>query len=308
MSSVSIILCTYNSEPYIHELVDSILCNDFTDFELIVQDDCSVDRTIEILESFNDPRIRVHINDAPSGSAAMNFMSALVNTETAPYVMFADADDFWEKDKISRTLALMKKTEATLPDNTPVLIHTDLAVVNEDLQQISPSLWEYEKISPERTGLNQILAQNNVTGCTVMINEALKKCVPAIPDSFVMHDWWLALCASAFGKIDFLRESLIRYRQHGDNSVGAYDASSLSQSAKKLANKEKVRRIYDSMFAQADCFAEYYSEELTEEQFRMCKAYGAMAKQNKLQKACSIIRYGFWKNTLIRNAGQFIAI
>lgn len=308
MAEVSIILCTYNSEPYIHELADSILRSDFQDFELLVQDDCSSDRTAEILESFGDPRIKIRVNDAPSGSAAMNFMSALVTMDTGPYIMFADADDFWEPDKISKTLAIMKKTEASLPAGTPVLVHTDLSVVDGSLREISPSLWEYEKISPERTSLNQLLAQNNVTGCTVMINSALKQYVPSIPSSFVMHDWWLALCASAFGKIAFIRESLIRYRQHGSNSVGAYDAASLSASAKKLADTDKTRRIYDSMFSQADCFAEYYRDKITEDQYRICKAYGAMIHQNKLQKAVSVFRYGFWKNTLIRNIGQFIAI
>lgn len=308
MAKVSIILCTYNSEPYIHELVDSILCNDYEDFEILVQDDCSTDKTISILNSFDDPRIKIRVNEKPSGSAAMNFMSALVSMETGPYLMFADADDFWESNKISQTLELMETTESLCSPDTPVLIHTDLSVVDGSLDQIAPSLWDYEKISPERTKLNQLLAQNNVTGCTVMINAALKKCVPYVPDSFVMHDWWLALCASAFGKIDYLRVPLIRYRQHGDNSVGAYDASSLSASAKKLANKERVRKIYDSMFNQADCFAEYYRDRLTENQYRTCKAYGSMKHMNRMQKCVSILRYGFWKNTLIRNAGQFLAI
>ena len=308
MATVSIILCTYNSEPYIHELVDSILCNDYEDFEILVQDDCSTDRTISILNSFEDPRIKIRVNDAPSGSAAMNFMSALVGMKTGPYVMFADADDFWESNKISQTLELMETTESICSSDTPILIHTDLSVVDGSLSQIAPSLWDYEKISPERTKLNQLLAQNNVTGCTVMINAALKNCVQTVPDSFVMHDWWLALCASAFGKIDYLRVPLIRYRQHGDNSVGAYDASSLSASAKKLANKEKVRMIYDIMFDQADCFAEYYRDRLTEDQYRICKAYGSMKHQSRLLKCISIFKYGFWKNTLLRNAGQFIAI
>ncbi|MBQ8994234.1 MAG: glycosyltransferase family 2 protein, partial [Oscillospiraceae bacterium] len=228
--------------------------------------------------------------------------------ETAPYIMFADADDFWEKDKIRKTYDLMKKTESSFGSNIPILVHTDLSVVGSDLEPISPSLWTYEKISPERTKLNQLLAQNNVTGCTVMINSALKDLIPSVPASFVMHDWWFALCASAFGKIAFLREPTMRYRQHGDNSVGAYDAGSLSASAKKLANKEKVRRIYDSMFAQAECFAEYYKDHLSDEQFKTCKAYGSLLKKPLLAKWATVIRYGFWKNTLIRNLGQFLAI
>lgn len=308
MPAISVILCTYNSEAYILPLVDSVLSGDFGDIELLVQDDCSSDGTVSILRSYGDSRIRIRVNEKPSGSAAMNFMTSLLNWDTSPYVMFADADDYWEPDKISRTFARMKEAETRFGPDTPLLVHTDLSVVDRDLNEIAPSLWAYEKISPERTSLNQLLAQNNVTGCTVMINKALKDCLRDVPSSFVMHDWWLALCASAFGRIEYLREPLIRYRQHGDNSVGAYDAGSLTASAKKLANKEKVSRIYESMFAQADCFAEYYRDRLTPEQYDICKAYGSMSRKGKLSRWATVIRYGFWKNTLIRNLGQFLAI
>ena len=308
MANVSILLCTRDSAPYLRELLDSILANDYADFEILVQDDCSADDTVGILRSYTDPRIRFRINEKPSGGAAQNFMSALLSWETADYIMFADADDFWEPDKIRLTLDCMKRTEAVCPPGTPVLVHTDLSVVDRELNLISPSLWQYEKISPERTQLRQLLAQNNVTGCTVMINRALKSCVPAAPASFVMHDWWLALCASAFGRIAFLRTPLIRYRQHGDNSVGAYDAGSLSASAKKMRNRERISRIYGQMSEQAGCFAEYYRDRLTEEQYAVCRAYADLHRLPKPGKILSIIRYGFWKNTLLRNIGQFIAI
>ncbi|MBQ8996128.1 MAG: glycosyltransferase, partial [Oscillospiraceae bacterium] len=124
MASVSIILCTYNSESYIRTLVDSILDNDLADFELLVQDDCSTDSTIPILRSYKDERVKIRVNEKPSGSAAMNFMSALLKQETAPYIMFADADDFWEKDKIRKTYDLMKKTESSFGSNIPILVHT----------------------------------------------------------------------------------------------------------------------------------------------------------------------------------------
>ena len=141
-----------------------------------------------------------------------------------------------------------------------------------------------------------------------MINRALKELVPDAPASFVMHDWWLALCASAFGRIAFLREPLIRYRQHGENSVGAYNAGSLSASAKKLRNRERIERIYRQMFDQAACFGRYYRDRLTPEQADLCRAYAGMKDQTRIGKAYTIIRNGFWKNTLLRNLGQFLAI
>ncbi len=308
MAKISILLCTCNSGAYLRALVDSILASEYRDFELLVQDDCSEDDTHAILRSYDDPRIRIRVNPSPSGGAAQNFMSALLNWDTGDYIMFADADDYWEPEKIGKTLECMLHTEADCPSGTPVLVHTDLSVVGKDLEPISPSLWEYEKISPERTSFRQLLAQNNVTGCTVMINRALKELVPDAPASFVMHDWWLALCASAFGRIAFLREPLIRYRQHGENSVGAYNAGSLSASAKKLRNRERIERIYRQMFDQAACFGRYYRDRLTPEQADLCRAYAGMKDQTRIGKAYTIIRNGFWKNTLLRNLGQFLAI
>ena len=308
MATVSILLCTYNSENYLRPLLDSILQNTYSDFELFVQDDCSQDETMAILHSYSDPRIHVEQNERPSGSAANNFMSALLQWRTGDYIMFADADDIWHPEKIENTLRAMKDAETIYGSDTPILAHCDLRVVNAKGYEIAPSLWAYEKITPGRNSLKQLLAQNNVTGCAMMINRALKDLVTEKPEHFVMHDWWLALCAAAFGKIVVLDEALIDYRQHQDNSVGAYNASSLSASAKKLMNQEKVHHIYQEMFRQAACFAKYYQQLLTDEQFTLCSAYGNMAHQSHLGRVVTVLRYGFWKNTFVRNLGQLLSI
>ena len=189
MAKISILLCTCNSGAYLRTLVDSILASGYRDFELLIQDDCSKDDTHAILRSYDDPRIRIRVNPMPSGGAAQNFMSALLNWDTGDYIMFADADDFWEPDKIEKTLDCMLHTEANCPPGTPILVHTDLSVVGKELEPISPSLWAYEKISPERTAFRQLLAQNIVTGCTVMINRAAKN--PALLSSRDGYLWEL---------------------------------------------------------------------------------------------------------------------
>ena len=132
MPAISVILCTYNSEAYIRPLVDSILSGDFGDLELLVQDDCSSDGTVSILRSYGDSRIRIRVNEKPSGSAAMNFMTSLLNWDTSPYVMFADADDYWEPDKISRTFARMKEAEARLKHGWVTVQGASTVVKEED--------------------------------------------------------------------------------------------------------------------------------------------------------------------------------
>lgn len=305
--SVSVLLATFNSEKYLAQLINSILSQTYEDFTLFVRDDCSSDGTMAIVNSYSDKRLIILPNETPSGSAQNNFY-ALLSARIDDYIMFADADDVWLPDKIERTLACMRTQEKKYGETCPILVHSDLKVVDKNLDMIAGSMFRYEKLSPRRTELGQLLVQNNVTGCTVMINHALHSFVPKKPESSVMHDWWLALVASAFGKVAVVDEPTILYRQHGSNQVGAYDASNLKAAAKKLGRRRRMREIYALMYSQADCFADTFAELLSESQLETCRAYGAMKNKNKFGKIATIIRYKFYKNTLLRNIGQVVII
>ena len=310
MPSIVILLATYNSAAHLSALVDSILASDDPDFRLLIRDDCSTDSTPVLVDSYQrrDQRISVTLSDVQSGGAQNNFFRLLLDAPDADYLMFADADDVWLPDKISRTLDRMRACEAACGCSTPVLVHGDLTVVDAQLQVLAPSLFAYEKLSPQRKSLKNLLCQNNVTGCTVMINRALRQLVPAQPAHSVMHDWWLALIAAAFGHIEVINEPLLLYRQHGNNQVGAYNAHDPLLAAKKLSRTRHIHAVYNAMFAQAGCFAETFADRLSPSQLRICRAYAAMATQGKPGRIFSIIRYGFYKNTWVRNLGQLIAI
>ena len=224
-------------------LVDSILTQTHRDFVLSVRDDGSVDDTWEILQSYDDPRIRLLPDRTPSGSAQGNFFRLLLQS-SARYVMFADADDVWLPDKIERTLTAMRRLEAEAGEDVPILVHGDLIVANEDLSVRAPSLFRYEGLSPERCSLRQLLAQNNITGCTVMVNRAACDLVRDIPAEAVMHDWWLGLIAAAFGRIGVIEQPLMYYRQHGDNAVGAYAASDPAANLRKLRDNDRIKAVY----------------------------------------------------------------
>lgn len=101
--------------------------------------------------------------------------------------------------KIERTLFAMEKAEEQAGKETPVLVHTDLTVVDEDLRVLASSYRHTVNGNWQRTALHWELAQNTVTGCTAMYNRALGDLLQDEPSFFVMHDWWLALTASAFG-------------------------------------------------------------------------------------------------------------
>ncbi len=129
----------------------------------------------------------------------------------AEYIMFCDQDDVWKNDKIEKTLAKMQSMEQTYP-HRPILIHSDLSVVDRELHLLHKSYWIYQHIDPSKDAINRLIFHNTVTGCTMMINRKLAQKAKVIPDEAIMHDWWIVMVASVFGHIGYIDEPLIFYR------------------------------------------------------------------------------------------------
>ena len=307
--TVTILVAAYNSARYLEELLRSLLAQTHKDLDIVIRDDGSEDSTKDIIDNFCDSDHRIRSLDVNSDIPGTkdNFFKLLLSTDSE-YTMFCDSDDVWKPEKTEKTLALMRKTENSISKETPILVHTDLTVVDETLKEISPSFFRYEKLSPHRNSFKQLLVQNNVTGCTVMINRALKNKVFETPENAVMHDWWFALTAAAFGRIEVLYESTILYRQHQSNQIGASDAGDLSAMMRKIKNTELMRKTYDSMYAQAACFAEAFKNEIDEDLYTLARQYSEMAYLSKPGKIFRIFRRGFYKNSLSRNLGQFLVV
>ncbi|MCL1830114.1 MAG: glycosyltransferase family 2 protein [Oscillospiraceae bacterium] len=312
---VIILVAAYNNGEYVGELLHSLTTQTHRNIEIYIRDDGSVDNTMDIVRQMKkkDPRIQIlesqNTHVTPPG-AMRNFFTLLqgvVMTE-ADYLMFCDADDVWMDDKIEQTLSVMLATEGEYTKVTPILVHTDLTVVDAKLNMISSSLFRYERLSPNRKTLKNITVQNNVTGCTVMINHSLRDMVNAIPREAIMHDWWLAMIAAAFGAIVPISQSTILYRQHGGNQIGAYKSSSLLEGYRKLTNRVRMKEIYRSMYRQAGCFADSFRALLRESDLAMLQGYARMEQLSKIKRITGTIRGRYYKNTLMRNIGQFLII
>ena len=303
--SVTVLLATYNSEKYVVEQIESIIEQTYKNITILVSDDGSTDNTNNIVDEFikNDSRIKRIKSEKPLKSAQGNFMFLLSNAQDSDYYMFCDHDDVWCRDKIEKTLSKMIEIEE---ENLPTLVHSDLFVVDEELKVLSKSMFSSQKLSKEQP-LKNALVQNNVTGCTVMINRALKElaCKKTDVENLIMHDWFLAILACSMGNVGFVDEPLILYRQHGGNQVGAVDASNAEYIAKKAMDSKGNKNSLINTFAQGKMIAELYKNELGEN-YSTVEAYGEMLNQNKIQRLCTCIKYGFWKNTLIRKIGQII--
>lgn len=224
---IDILLSTYNGEQYLQDLLQSLKNQNFSDWRLLVRDDGSTDKTVEILNLFrkeNTGKVVWLEADGKNLGPRKSF-ERLLRKSTADYVMFCDQDDVWKQDKIQQTYDKMLALEQKNP-GVPLLVFTDLTVVDENLKILHPSLWRYTKVNPANVkNIYRLLVNNPVVGCTVMINKTAKSIVLPVPEKAVMHDWWMALNISRKGKVDFVREPTIFYRLHDKNSLGVSEAT-----------------------------------------------------------------------------------
>lgn len=219
---LAILLATYNSEKYLREQLDSLFEQTYLNWNLFVHDDGSTDKTLLIINEYATKHSNIYVLDfPPTGGAKSNFMHLLSCVE-ADYYMFCDHDDVWINTKVELTFKKMKDTELSFP-NLPIIVHTDLYVVDENLQIIHPSFWKFEGIYPNEINTFEMLAAFNLTtGCTMMINARAKDVTPNDCSEAMMHDSWItAAVLWAKGKVVDIDLPLIFYRQHGDNCLGA---------------------------------------------------------------------------------------
>lgn len=306
---IEILLATYNSERYLAEQLESLFEQTEQGWHLTVQDDGSSDSTLQILQKYTSvfpDKMTVHQNAKNMGGAKYNFYDMLSKADS-DYVMTCDHDDVWLPDKIERTLSAMKDLEAREGTQRPLLVHTDLTVVDGDKTVLAGSMFFEQQLDATRTSFSNVLVQNNVTGCTVMVNRALLDLLPArVPPNLVMHDWWLALIAAAFGATGFVKEPTILYRQHGENQVGAKNTRKLGYNAKRAAKFTAARKTMMETYLQAGDFVAAYRDRLSPAQLELTQAYADMGMYGKLKKLRTLRRYGLWKNTAARRTGQVL--
>ena len=302
---IAILLSTYNGAAYLEDFLISLEKQTYQNWDLMVRDDGSSDDTLVILQKFSDNINKVSILKDRQNLGAKKSFSTLMNLalqsqEQYEYIMFSDQDDIWLPDKIEKTYLKMKEFERSRP-SLPLLVHSDVSVVDEKLNVLASSFWSYQHIEPTRDKLNHLLLHNIVTGCTVMVNRALAENVKTIPNEAIMHDWWMAIVASAFGKIAYIDEPLMLYRQHGSNDTGAKNYG-WGYFIKKFIERPSL----DRYLAQAEMFLYMYEDKLDDNSKEMLLALKNFNSYSKFKKIKVIIKYKLWKNGFIRNVGLLV--
>lgn len=199
---VSVCMSVKNGEKYLGEQVTSILPQLEADDELIVCDDGSTDKSVSLLRSFNDPRLR--IMTSPGTGVIESFGTALASSK-GEFIFLADQDDIWAPHKIKTMTACLSGYD---------LVVCDCALIDEDRQVKAESFFE---LNHSGNGLVKNLIRNSYMGCCMAFRRRVVEKALPIPTGVAMHDYWIGLVAELHFKTLFLPESLVWHRKHGSN-------------------------------------------------------------------------------------------
>lgn len=190
----------------------------------------------------------------------------------------------------------------------PILLYSDMEVVDEDLYEISPSFAAYTHQDPDRSSFAELLVENQVTGGASMINRALLTHCAMEPEICCMHDWWIALTASCFGVIEFMPRVLSKYRQHGDNVLGAKDAGSFGEMKARLGRGKEVEQNYRRMLNQGIAFGRRFWKNMDTAQRMTLRAFLALPYQSAAGRLKNIRYNHFYKNSALQTLAMCVTM
>lgn len=208
--TISVVMATYNGSKYIKEQISSI-CSQLNEYdEIIIVDDCSSDNTVEIINSYNDDRVKVFINSTNIG-VIKSFELGIIKTKNE-FIFLSDQDDIWRDDKV--------RVIMTAFENNPsvTLICSDATVVDSDKVIINKSYMDFKNY--KKVSFINALIRNPVLGCTIAFTAQIKTRITPFPKKIPMHDMWIVLIEFIYGRVLFIDKPLIFYRRHLSNVTG----------------------------------------------------------------------------------------
>lgn len=221
---ISVCMATYNGERFIKEQIDSILCQLSEDDEVIISDDGSTDKTLEIIESYNDNRIKVfhHKKDEKLMRVkyGRNFYYATQNFENAikhaqgEYIFLSDQDDIWVEGKKKKCLELLKKYDCVVHNYKIIDVN---GTIKKDKQ--------FEK-KPIHSSIFKNILDNHFRGCCMAFTKKMLDYVIPIPGNIIGHDYWIGTLINYYGDVFYEMEPLLESRWYS-TSVSATKRTSI---------------------------------------------------------------------------------
>ncbi|HEY6245977.1 MAG TPA: glycosyltransferase family 2 protein [Pyrinomonadaceae bacterium] len=221
---ISIAMCTYNGAHYLSEQLASIVAQTRQPDELIVCDDASVDETLTVLQdSTRNAPFQVSVVENPRRLGSTKNFEHAIELCRGDVIFLCDQDDIW----VEKKLAEMEQEFIQEPDVD--LLFTDADLIDEKGQPLGRTMWQalrFDEASKRKirsdSAYELLDRREVVTGATMAFRSKFKDLVLPIPENIpLIHDGWIATMISHAGKLEFIEEPLIRYRQHGSQQLGA---------------------------------------------------------------------------------------
>lgn len=248
---VAIIMATYNGEKYISKQLDSIINQAYKNIKIYINDDCSTDNTYNILKQYQKkyPYL-INIKQNKNNIGFIKNFETLIKNCNEGFIALSDQDDIWDKNKLSRQMEIILKDDF---QNTPLMIHHDLKIIDEFDNLYKRSYFKYKNyhfISDKNLG--QILGPCGVMGNTILLNKKLKEIILPFPNTLDYHDYWIAINCELFGKRYTIKEQLINYRFHNNNTSNNKKDNSNPNNNAHLLRLSYLKELHKKIQIQSD--------------------------------------------------------
>jgi len=303
-SPIVILMATYNGGLYLEKQIQSIISQSYTNWQLIIRDDGSVDNSIEVIKKFKelDSRVKQIITQSTKHGSCANFSELYSWVKTnykMEYLMFCDQDDIWLSNKIEVSLNILKQTEQ-INRNAPCLVYGRLHIMDELGHELKEEI-NYTHYHPQ---FNNIIIQNPMFGCTMMINKELIDLMAYIPNDIENHDYWVALIAVFFGRCTAIQEKIILYRQH-INNVSSQGASFKKRFDRYFNNKRQVKELKAKILMLSLFYNEYCLKLNLHQQNVMSAFLKSFRYNSPLHLIFIIIKHKIFKITFLQTFAFF---
>lgn len=297
MKKICVLLSSYNGEKYIHDQIESILQQQQVNVTLIIRDDCSKDETVKIIKEMQEQHSNIELLQGANIGPAMSFLELIRKAPAAEFYALSDQDDVWDYDKLIKGIQFLSDYDPT----TPLLYHCNTQIVDSNLQFLR--IGKTGKQAPySKYGA---FMENHATGCTMIFNRSCQELIASCkPDYVSMHDSWIYLIAEMFGKVIYDPQPHMKYRQHGNNVIGA------KLSKKKYISEHMKRVLNTNIQPRMDntkSFYKCYKNRMSKEDKDKVEKF-INYKRSFPDKLKFLIDKDFHAPSLVRNIEYFIMI
>jgi len=258
---IDILMATYNGEKYLVEQLDSIINQTYHNWNLLIRDDNSTDKTLEIIQNYHkkDKRIKILKDNKGNLGIVRNFEELLKSSESE-FIMFSDQDDIWVENKLDMYLKMIEKIK-----NKGFMIHSDAILFDKNKSNILKDTFISKKAI--NRGLENVFFNYFVQGATILISKEIKNFILPFPKEVYLHDRYIHLISELFFERIFVNKALIYYRQHGDNQIGA--KNTIRELLSKRYFDERDRQLIKVIYNKYGSLLTEDKKKLIEEYFKI---------------------------------------